>query len=543
VIQTNFKSLAKFLWPFASALPPLAYMSGVQALYAFEIFNSLVWLAPLFFPAAVYELFITRHFFYKNQPAHAPVSRFWLHFIGNLFVWLAFYLACCVFVAWDLQRMPFMRLAGPGFYIGAITLWGLMGWLAWAALAYWLVLYTIVVIVFKRFRLVFGVMLFFVFTAGFFVFLWLWGGLGRALPAEITAQAGVSQVLDYREISGALREDRGRNIPFLDMDTPMMFPDAWIVVLRKPRDIWFEPEARTIYCAYGTSYHDPRKAAYPMLVSKNLDTGRIRYLLSNVPLYFMWGRGEWLLLSPWIDPYVYAVSKDDLSLKWAIPSMPEEGLHGAMWAPLSTMADVDGEHIHVFQHFFTLVQSYDIETGQLTARNRVAQDNPFAQGGGLLSPVQSPRTRNIYLSVLGARDTLLELDPDTLAVKRRLNVGSIGQMALVLDSQGRHIYGQSFTGDTIVRVNINDWKVERRYKGEALSRRLALDEKRNALYVLSFGRGRLFAVDLETGKRKWSLKVGGMPAGLDFKDDALWVNSMSGAFRVELEKVWEGVGR
>ncbi|MDI6796859.1 MAG: hypothetical protein QMD09_07940, partial [Desulfatibacillaceae bacterium] len=70
--QRLLNPLIRFLWPFASALPPLAYMHGVQALYVFNVVSSLLWLVPFFAPVAVYEFFVTGHFFKKNQPPNAP---------------------------------------------------------------------------------------------------------------------------------------------------------------------------------------------------------------------------------------------------------------------------------------------------------------------------------------------------------------------------------------------------------------------------------------------------------------------------------------
>ncbi|MDI6795926.1 MAG: hypothetical protein QMD09_03230, partial [Desulfatibacillaceae bacterium] len=437
------------------------------------------------------------------------------------------------------QRSPIARFLAFYFYREAILLWGMMGWLAWLSLVYWAALYSLVVAGLKRLRLVCGVMMFFVITGFFFFFLWYSGGIGKALPATIAAQEGVSQVLDYREISQAIRFDESRESPFLTPLDETVSPDAWVMVQRRPRDVWYEPQMQTVFAAYGSSFHDFSQVVYPVIVSKNLVSGHIQYRLSNANLFHLWGRGDWLLAAPWNTRSIYALNKGDLSVANTIPVQGVDELPDGLWAPLAVMRDVLGHRVYVFNHFYTIVQAYDLYENRLVAQTQIDSDKPLVQGGAIWYPVQCPSTRKIYLIMLPTRESLLELDPETLGVTRSLDIGSLAQSSMVMDYSNRFLYAQFALSKTIVRVNMDTWSVDRRYKGEAFARKIALDKERNALYVLGYGSGRLFALDLDTGQRLWTLKVGGRPNGLDLKEDFLWVNSMSGVFRVDLQEVWK----
>ena len=82
------------------------------------------------------------------------------------------------------------------------------------------------------------------------------------------------------------------------------------------------------------------------------------------------------------------------------------------------------------------------------------------------------------------------------------------------------------------------FEIKRTFKGEGHARRIKLDKKRNCLYVLGYFSGTVFPIDLNTGKRPWTIHVGGLPHGMDLNENTLWVNSMSGILKLELNQIW-----
>ncbi|MFH1415678.1 MAG: hypothetical protein ABIH89_06305, partial [Elusimicrobiota bacterium] len=59
-----------------------------------------------------------------------------------------------------------------------------------------------------------------------------------------------------------------------------------------------------------------------------------------------------------------------------------------------------------------------------------------------------------------------------------------------------------------------------------------------ALYLLSYLYGSMFAVDIKTGEKMWSVKVGAKPFGLVLRNDKAYVNSRAGIIAVDLSSVW-----
>jgi hypothetical protein len=531
-----------FLWPFASALPLLFYIHLVQLGYALELFSSLIWLPFLFVPVVFGEFLLTRHFFYKKHSSSEPLGRLYLHFAGNILIWLAFYSVWCGFVAVELKTNPAWKMHGPYFFSMALLLWRFTGWLALIALAYWVTLYGLVVVRLKRFRLALGVMAFFPLTLLFFFFQWHWGGTGKASSAQISFQLGVSQVMDYREISAALRHDRTEKLPFLAADESGVLMETVLAVLREPRGIHYEPTTKTLYTAYGSTYLGYDTVTYPVVVSKNFSTGQIIYRLSSNLLFDFSVSGPDIVAAPFIDSHIYLLSKNDLSITSAIPVQGFDGLSRYLWNPISVFWEHSKSRFFVLTHLYPRIQAYDSASGKIVAQN-VFDKGRLGPGKALWAPVQCPQTKTIYALLWPDRQSLLELDADTLQIKRTLNVECLASSAMALDPGNRQLFIQHATSNTLVRVDLETWSIDRRYKGLVHARDMVLDSKRNALYLLGYGQGTLLALDLETGKRVWKLKVGARPNGLDLKDDALWVNSRTGAFQVDLPTVWANAGR
>jgi len=146
-------------------------------------------------------------------------------------------------------------------------------------------------------------------------------------------------------------------------------------------------------------------------------------------------------------------------------------------------------------------------------------------------------TKALFTS--GPGETLYEADPDTLTILRHRDFFDVVGTALEIDDERGILYYQNGCFDKIYEISLDTYEVKRTLKGEGHARRIRLDKKRNCLYVLGYFSGTVFAVDLNTGRRVWTIKVGGLPHGMDLSEDILWINSMAGILRLNLKTIWE----
>ncbi len=126
---------------------------------------------------------------------------------------------------------------------------------------------------------------------------------------------------------------------------------------------------------------------------------------------------------------------------------------------------------------------------------------------------------------------------DALTVQRSVDLGDVVGTALAVDDGAGVIYYQSGVRDALFRLNLATLEVEAEWESEIHARRLHVDRERGALYVLGFFSGTVFALDLATGARRWTVAVGPRPHGLAATEGALFVNSMVGVVRVDLAVV------
>jgi hypothetical protein len=114
--------------------------------------------------------------------------------------------------------------------------------------------------------------------------------------------------------------------------------------------------------------------------------------------------------------------------------------------------------------------------------------------------------------------------------------------ALVLDDDRDLLYYQNGCFRQLYQIDTKTFEVRRTFSGEGHARCLRLDPRRNCIYVLGYFSGTVFPVDLDTGKRPWTVRVGGLPHGMDLQQDTLWVNSMFGVLQLDLETIWRRSG-
>jgi hypothetical protein len=209
---------------------------------------------------------------------------------------------------------------------------------------------------------------------------------------------------------------------------------------------------------------------------------------------------------------------------------------------MGILRSLDGSSLYVGHEQEAALVAYDLPSGALRGLTKLPELGLTRWGGPVYHILQHPRTRRLYF-ISGPGKNLFEADPDSLAILRSLALGDVVGTALDLDADAGKLYYQSGFHDTIHRVDLATFRPDRVYDGEIHARRIRLDRARNALYVLGHFSGTLFALDLGTGRRVFTVRVGGRPHGLALAGDALFTNSFAGVYRLDLARLWAGARR
>jgi hypothetical protein len=239
--------------------------------------------------------------------------------------------------------------------------------------------------------------------------------------------------------------------------------------------------------------------------------------------------------APWTNRNLYALQLSDLSVDYALPSPKRYEMR--FFQPIQVVEDVDGSALYAGTELESTLVRFDLKERRYDRQLKLAEEGLVTWGGPLHFIEQHPVTRRLYFTS-GPGHNLFEVDPDQMVVLRSMSLDDVVGTALLLDAETDTIYYQSGVRDALFEIDLATWSVRRTLEGEIHARRLALDRERRALYVLGHLSGRVLALDLETGHRRWSRDVGGRPHGLALDGDELWVNSFAGVFRLHLPTIW-----
>ena len=527
--------------PMLSAWAVVMYIHGVQYLYIWKYVTKIIWLPFFFIPVICIEIFITRYFMRYRLKTNDIKSNhgFIIFYIGNILLWIIFYLLWAVFVALVSKSTPAFQLYGTSFFLFSILLWRSMYWEGILAVFLWILLYYLVTIRWNRFRILTSVLPYFVFTGAFCVQLWLVGGIGAATGDEVEKQAGVHKVFDIRKLERIITSDSLARYKVLRPREMNFITNEPIKAINQVREIFYKPDENALFLFYGATYL--RQIVYPGVVRLDLSTGETKYRLTDSNIRQVTIMDDGVFLAQWHDPNIYELSTKDLSVKRAIPyqiSVPMD-----IWEVMAVMKDLDKPRIYISTTLYPVLISYDMESEKLLNIIDISAMGLVIEGGAMGDLMQSRKTRKLYMGLGPGASGLLEVDPDTLRLLRWMpSFDYLGPWGYVMDDDAQLIYLQCMYKNDLYKVDIKDFKITRKYKGEAAARCLTCDKSRNVVYVLGYFSGKLFPIDLETGKRLWEIKVGGRPHGMDLKGDTLWVHSMAGAFKLDLNTIWRDKG-
>ena len=196
-------------------------------------------------------------------------------------LWVLFYAVFVVYVFWKLDAAPGFKFYLYEFPRINLLLWrSVMGY-AWLALTYWMVMYYLLPVRAGRFRLFIALFLPMGVTIIIFLLQWHAGGAGAASDKTILSQPGVTKRLDFGEVHRALIKDYPDNLRYLVPHGSGQKTRGNIRASDKVREVFFDQARNALFCFYGGTYYFYGTTTIPAVVKKDLDSGKISYLLTE----------------------------------------------------------------------------------------------------------------------------------------------------------------------------------------------------------------------------------------------------------------------
>ncbi|MFH1416482.1 MAG: hypothetical protein ABIH89_10410 [Elusimicrobiota bacterium] len=343
------------------------------------------------------------------------------------------------------------------------------------------------------------------------------GGPGAASIKRISNQKGVEMFYTQKDFPEKNSEDYMH----------------WKKISKYARDIYVDEKQNAIYTNYANTYANKphRNNKQSAVLRIDLDTKETHYI--NAPYTRAMGiNASSLLISPVSGREIFELSKEDLSVERRFPIQVSVDY----WEVIDIYHEQDTDSIFICNDMRPALLKYDYKTCRLT---NILTFDGFKYGGTVWNIGFSKKRKKLYLTGFGGDADLFEIHPGTMKIAKELDLVRHGGSALVVDEEKSLVYFQDGGSNRLFEVDLERFEVKRVLKGEIHARRIFLDKWRNALYILSYFYGRLIAVDIETGDRLWTLKVGGKAYGLAVNKDILYVNSTAGIVKVDLNDVWD----
>ncbi|MFH1415415.1 MAG: hypothetical protein ABIH89_04965 [Elusimicrobiota bacterium] len=515
VLMKAMSGIVYFLSPLTSVWIVVVYIRLLSHLMLKDIIN--VWFLLIFFvPVVFFEAVWNRCYFDKysaGKPQKKTLSR--ITIFGRIVFWLCLYAFWLVEMHMPANRIH-MELIYTFFIPNLLLVFTAESYLAWLAFIIWIISYSFLTVK-KRILRIFsslimpGVLCYMLFYHFYFT-----GGLGKASPEEISSQNGVKIFYSADEF------------PKKDYFHYLKWTEEYRLY---PRDIYIDPKENALYANYAKTFGKDINEKSPNILRIDIDTKQTEYS-TGYYIRAMTAEGEHILAVPWYEEKVYELDKRDLSVIRTFPA----GIDVKHWETSDIRHDIERKRIFICTDIFAGLYSYDYETGNMLGY----MIPPDARPGTLLWNICiSDRSGMLYVTGTNLSDDIYEVDPENMKVIRTLDLDIYGASALEIDEDEGVLYCQAGGTDSLYLVGLDDLKIRRVLKGEPYVQKIRIDRERKAIYMLSFLYGRLIAVNIESGERLWSVKVGGKPAGLAVYGDDMYINSMAGIVKIELDQVWK----
>ena len=529
------RAFVRALWPVVAALLCFGWLHLLH-IWRVRDQDALGPIVAMFIPLLVVDQWLGARYAGRTYTAQLRHRTGRLVALKDLSIWSLGFGVWVVLVGQWSQTAQWLRWFGPDFHLQLWLVFRAEGWLTWLAGGLWLGLYVFASHRLRAFRLETTVVLPVLLCGALFGHLTFGGGVGALGLDDIVAQPGVSLALDPRTLhvegdhptehhEGAIIacSAQGRSA-----DVQRAIPYRW-----HPRDVISTAEA--IVVSYGCSFC-VETGLTPTIVRLPRDGSTPScFRSSNLHHIDVLEDRARVWAAPWTTRQIFALQLEDLTVDYVMPG-PKRG-QMRFFQPIQIVEDVNGSALYAGTELESTLVRFDLKERRYDRQLKLADEGLVAWGGPLHFIEQHPHTRKLYFTS-GPGHNLFEVDPDAMTVLRSMPLDDVVGTALLLDPEGNRIYYQSGVRDALFEIDLSSWGVTRTFEGEIHARRLTLDRGRNALYVLGHLTGRLLAIDLATGSKRWSVEVGGRPHGLAMDGEDVLVNSFAGLFRLHLPTIW-----
>lgn len=518
----SIKIIFDILFPIISIWLIIAYYRKVSHYNLYHEVSS--WIVILFFiPVAVFEVFSSAVFGDKR-----PI-KFWpekinerVFLTGRIVSWLFLFYFWVIKIPGSENPVKYVELAVANVMTVPILMhaYRAESYLSVSALIIWFALYYIITVRKKIFRFVTVFILPVLLTSGLYYHFYYMGGIGEASAEEIESQKGVEIFYTKRDFP---RENYSHYYYFCEINSTF------------PRRLYVDPEQEAIFVNYGNTFNKSVNERIPNILRIDLNTKETKYFLGRFIRAFS-ARTDSIYVSPFHENWIYELDKKDLSVIRKIPIQVDI----YPWEVMDIYQDEKNGYIYVANEINPGLFKYDVNSGKLLGSSRL-EDHVY--GGSIWNIRTSYRTGKLYVITYMTGQDLLEIDPHSFEIERKLDLGIQGMLSLtatelLLDDERGVFYIQHGGLNDLYEVDMKSFKVIRVLDGEVHARCMALDKKRDIIYISSFFYGKLIALDIKTGKHLWEVKVGGKPYGLDLYVNELYVNSRAGIVKIDLNTVW-----
>ncbi len=507
--------IGDWLFPLLSVWIIVGYIHLLHVLLVFEIVKSRLLILTLFVPVIIMEFYFSLRF--PHPVAWADTSGGWLWlFVAKSLFWFAFFCVWVLFMNMVARKAVIIKWFVTKFYLQLSLVFIAERWVTAIAFAAWVLLYYFITIQYGVLRIFTAMIVPMMFCFALIFHLYHYGGVGSRRRSVILKQKGV--VVSY----------------VFDKLGPLTVP-------RHPREVYFDAPGNALFAMYGATYGQ-RNKPYPTIIRRNMVDGNLHAFLSrNIRQIHFDDRSRSVYVAPWYEDKYYELSMDDLSVKKECRNQVKGVL--TYWEPMDIVKDIRTDRVYIGNDAEQVLLAYNHETGRLEGVLNLLELGLVTLGGPLWNILQSTKTRKIYFSAgPGKRKFydyhLFEVDPDSLVILKKRAFFDVCATSLALDEENDLIYYQNGGFNTLHEIDLQTFKTKRTFRGEGHARSICLDKKRNFLYVLGYFTGSLFPIDLASGRRLSKIRVGGFPHGMHLDGDTLWVNSMSGVFRLDVSQIW-----
>ena len=502
--------LGKWIFPLLSVWSIAGYIHLLHLLHVFDIIKSKSLISLLFLPVLALEFYFGLHFPHGSLAEWDSItSTGFLLFTARSLYWFAFFIFWVIFMNFVARKAVVIKFFITQFYFQFYVVYRAQRWLTFLALFVWVALYYFITVRWGAFRIVTAMVVPIGLTFFLLYHLYHFGGMGGIRKGKVLRQPGVERPFEFTKIGA--------------------YP-----VPRHPREIYFDKVRNSLFVMFGATYG--QRDIYPTIIRRDLDSGQMRAFASrNIRQISFDERSRCIFVAPWYQEFFYKLSMQDLKIIMQYPNQVKGLLQ--TWEPMDVLKDISEDRIYIGNDAEQALISYHSETGRLEKMLNLLEQKAVGVGGPVWHIRQSRKTRLLYF-ITGPGMHLFEVDPDSLTILKRKKFFDVVGTALEIDDDNQWLYYQNGGIDSLYKIDMATFEIKRRFKGEGHSRCIQLDKKRNALYVLGYLSGTIFPIDLGTGKRPWKIHVGGLPHGMYLYEDILWVNSMSGVLRLDLDTIW-----